>query len=285
MDTERPLWQTAGILLLAVIIVIWGSYTYYYKGKIKKISELKTALETTEKEIELIRPADILQKGKLPIHELIEKQLEEISKKIPNELEIPYLLQGFIVNSARGLNINYDLITPLNPVQEQRYKRVPIKVSFSCNFESLNSYIMNLENLPITIRIDTLDVSKAAVPPLLNIKMDLSAFVSPGGSAKDSSDKFSEFKIPLTDPFFSGGIRSKPVQIKKSRARSKSPAKKSSGLPVFSGVFEGAVPKAFIGGGIAGVGESVNGYQVLEITAKKVIVKKSGKIYTLTLGR
>ena len=285
MNTERPLWQIIGVFVLAVAAVAWGSYNFYYKGKINKISELKMALLTTEKEIELIKPADILQKGKLPVHELIEKQLAQISKKIPNELEIPYLLQGFIANSAKGLNINYDLITPMSPVQEQKYKRIPIKVSFSCDFENLNSYLMNLENLPITVRTDTLDVSKGSEPPLLNIKMDLSAFVSPGGAAQAAADKLSQFKVPLTDPFFSGGIRPKSLQKDKSRTASKRPLQKSPGLPVFSGVFEGTVPKAFIGGGIAGVGESVNGYKVLAIASKKVIVKKSGKIYTLALGR
>ncbi|MEK7376475.1 MAG: type 4a pilus biogenesis protein PilO [Candidatus Margulisiibacteriota bacterium] len=283
MGTERPLWQTAGVLILAIIAVAWGSYNLYYKGKIKQMSELKMALLTTEKEIELLRPIDILQKGKLPVHELIEKQLAQISKKIPNELEVPYLLQGFIVNSAKGLNITYDLITPMAPVQEQKYKRVPIKVNFSCDFESLNSYIMNLENLPITVRIDALDVSKASAPPLLNVKMDLSAFVSPGGSVQSASDKLSRFKVPLTDPFFSGGIK---AAVPPPNKTTKKQIKRSSSLPVFSGIFEGTVPKAFIGAGIAGVGESVDGYEVLEIASnKKVIVKKSGKIYTLTLGR
>ena len=285
MGTERPFWQKAAVAVVVLCALFWGYYNFYYKAKAKKISDLKLALLTTDREIEMIRPADILQKGKLPVHEMIEKQLAQISEKIPNELEIPYLLQGFIANSAKGLNIHYDLIQPMAPVQEQKYKRVPIKVAFTCDFDSLNSYIMNIENLPITIRTDTLDISKAPSPPMLNIKMDLSAFVSSGGPAKAGTDTLSPYKVHLTDPFFAGGIKAPSVKKRTVSASKKQPAKRAPKLPVFAGVFDAGSLKAFVDGELVGVGGSVKGYEVQSIEPKKVIVKKSGKIYTLFLGR
>ncbi|MFA5103778.1 MAG: type 4a pilus biogenesis protein PilO [Candidatus Margulisiibacteriota bacterium] len=282
----RPWWQR--ILLLAGIAVFigWASYTYLLKDKIKEMSDLKATAEMIQREVSALGMKDVTLDS-ASINREINKKLEEISRKVPSEADSPYLLERFIAQSLKGLDIDYTFIQPLAPVKEDVFKRIPINIDMTAKFEPLNLYLQRIENLPIAIRIDQMDISKnREEPQLLNVKLQLSAFVMPGAPSATQETHPNLAQIPSIDPFFEQELRAaKEADLKKVAAfRPAEKRKPLFVLPKFKGVYKGKTIKAFINNELFGVGDVVGGYIITNITDKYVIVTRNGLGYTLKLG-
>lgn len=277
---DRPLWQKITLAAILVIFIGWASYRYLLKDKIKEMSDLKASAEIIQREVEALGTKDITLDS-VSINREINKKLEEINRKVPSEADSPYLLERFIAQSLKGLDIDYTFIQPLAPVKEDVFKRIPINIDMTAKFEPLNLYLQRLENLPITIRIDQMDISKnKEQPQLLNIKLSLSAFVMPGAPSATQEARPNLAQIPNIDPFFEQELRIEKEAVAR-------PAKKRKAavvMPKFKGVYKGERVKAFINNDLFGVGDVVNDYIITKITDRYVIVTKDGIGYTLKLG-
>jgi len=80
------------------------------------------------------------------------------------------------------------------------------------------------------------------------------------------------------DPFWYGGVRSAVAAPKLPPARTA-----SKGLSVEGSIFRDGKGYALINGQIAGVGESVNGYEVLEIRDRSITLKGPNGTRTINL--
>jgi Tfp pilus assembly protein PilO len=280
---ERPLWQKILVTALIALTVIWASYNFILKNRIKQLSSAKDLLSSIEKEINLIIPKDIIPGKDGNENKLIEKKLEETGKKLPSETSIPYLMQDFIAGSSRDLKINYDLVQPSSLVSEQKYKRLPISIELSCDFNNLNLYLMRLESLPMMVRIDQLDISKDNNSKMLDARLMVSAFVIPDTRAGSVREKVVMPSIPKSDPFFSHKtISGATGEVSAQKPRVKKRTKTS--LLQFKGVFGDKEPLVFLNDQVVGIGGVVNGFKVIGIRENSVVVKRSGKTYTLRLG-
>lgn len=282
---DRPIWQKILLGLLLAGALVWASYTYLLKDKIKELSELKVSTESIEKQIQILGPKDVSMDSGSIMKE-INKKLSEINAKVPSEADIPYLLERFIADSLKGIEIDYTLVQPMAPVQEETFKRIPINVDMVASFEPFNLYLRRLETFPIVIRIDQMDISKSNEnKQSLNIKLSLSAFVMPGAPSSTTEAPANMSQVPNIDPFFET-IFKLPSKYKESKGSYKPRATTSrTNLPKFKGIYKGATTKAFINDEFCAVGDTIDGFTVSKISGKYVIVTKNRISYTLKLGR
>ena len=265
-------WQNAIVGILVVLILIYGTYNYIYKPKIREIKSLQNSLKLINSEIMMIQGGDLLLKDLDAARAMLKKELSEISVKIPQESETPYLINNFISVVGKGLNIDYNLIQPGDLAPEQRYKRLPLRVEFEGDYADLNSYLAQLKKLPVTIRVDTMDLHKLTGKKLA-VRMLLSAFVLPGAKQKPPGT-LSEY-YTVFDPFYSAST----ARVKREGLKLEA----TTGLK-YSGYWMGKNIKAIINDEVLTAGQSISGFEVLRIFKDRIILKKNSKLYELTLG-
>ena len=258
--------------LVIILVLVYGTYNYMYKPKLKEIESLKNTLKLLDSEIKMIPGGDLLLKNMDAARSLLRSELDELSKKVPSETQTPYIINNFISVVGKGLNIDYNLIQPFTVAQEQQYKRLPLRVEFEGDFANLNSYLGQLKKLQATIRVDKMELHKLSNTKKLAVKMDLSAFVMPGGAEKPAV-KIISYPY-LFDPFY--------TRVEKS-AGSGLKFEGITGLR-YSGFWLGKGIKAIINDEILGPGESILGFKVLKIYKDRVILEKKNRLYELTLG-
>jgi Tfp pilus assembly protein PilO len=262
-------WQNLIVGALAVLVLLYGSYHYLYKPKLKEIESLKSSLQMIDNEIRMIEGGDLLLKDPNAAKGVLQKELDELSVKIPSEVDTPYLINNFISVVGKGLNIDYNLIQPSGLEDEQKYKRLPLRVEFEGDYSDLNSYLAQLKKLPVTIRVDSMDLHKVAGANKLTISMMLSAFVMPGGPEKPAgTEKGYSY---MYDPFYVESATAevvKPEGVKALR---------------YSGYFKGREVEAIINDESLKTGDSIQGFRIMNIYKDRVVLVKAKKSYVLTL--
>lgn len=277
---NAPLWQKAVAVALIICALSWLCYSYVYRPKLVEIKDLRTKLKDIDLEMTMILGEKVvLKKGQEKVA-LLQKELEEMMKKIPTEQEVPFLLNQFISEIGKGLNIEYTAIEPKDLAKEGNYKILPLQVSFNSDYPIVTSYLSQLKSLPSTIRVDNLIIRRTlgsqAQPAQLEIGMNLSAFVMPGKAIKNTE---SEARPPLyfANPF----EESQKAAVKPDGTQKKKISE--TGL-ILQGLWKGKETKVFINDKMVGIGDSVDGYKLISIKEDKVVVQKGGKRYTLPLG-
>jgi Tfp pilus assembly protein PilO len=269
MEAFLSKWQNLIAGILIALVLIYGTYNYFYKPKLKEITSLKSSLKLIDSEIKMIQGGELLLKDLNAAKGMLNKELEELSRKIPSESQTPYLINSFISVVGKGLNIDYNLIQPFNLEQEQKYKKLPLKVEFEGNYADLNSYLAQLKSLPVTIRVDSMLLNKTSRANKLAVSMALSVFVMPGGAEKPPGAVKGYSYI--YDPFYA--VRGKSQELK---------IEPIKGLR-YSGYFMGKEIKAIINDEVLSAGESIQGFSILKIYKDRVVLAKNKKLYELTL--
>lgn len=262
-------WQNLIVAVLTVLLLGYGAYNYLYKPKLKEIGELKSSLKLIDNEISMIEGGPALLKDLAAAKLVVNKELEDISKKIPSESETPYLINNFISIVGKGLNIDYNLIQPSGLEPEQQYKRLPLRVEFTGDYADLNSYLAQLKKLPVTIRVDSMDLGKLSGTNKLSVSLMLSAFVMPGGSVKPpGSLKGYSY---MFDPFYT------------ETGTSEEPKMESATGLSYLGFFKGREIKAIINDEVLTEGDRIQGFKILKIYKDKVVLSRDNKVYEITL--
>ena len=270
MEEFLSKWRNLIAGVMIALILSYGAYNYVYKPKTKEINNLKNSLKLIDSEIKMFEGGYLLLKDLDAAKAMLNKELDEISKKIPSETATPYLINNFISIVGKGLNIDYNLIQPAGLVQEQKYKRLPLKVEFSGDYADLNTYLAQLKNLPVTIRVDSLNLRKMTGEKKLSVSMALSAFVMPGGAVQKPLNEMQGYSY-LYDPFYSTRAKRPTLRIET-----------VTGLR-YSGYFMGKEIKAIINDEVLKAGESINGYRILSIHKDRIVLEKDKKRYELTI--
>ncbi|MCX5725687.1 MAG: type 4a pilus biogenesis protein PilO, partial [Candidatus Saganbacteria bacterium] len=195
-----PLWQKILIISIIVVLAVYGAYNYIYKPKITQIDSLKKTLNMIDLELKMIVPEEMVQLRGETLKNIIKAELQEFMTKIPTEGEVPFIIEKFISEVGKGLNIDYNLIQPQPVIAEDKYKRLPLKVDFVSDYTDLNMYFSKLKSLPSTIRIDELELARTGEQPKLKVHMLLSAFVMPGKPVEKAEEY--QRKHYVYDPFF-----------------------------------------------------------------------------------
>lgn len=269
MEEFTTKWRNTIAGILIVLILVYITYNYLYKPKLNEIYSLKSSLKLIDSEIMMADGGSLLLKDIGTASALLKKELDVLAKKIPSETQTPYLINNFTSVVGKGLNIDYNLIQPSDIVPEQKYKRLPLKVEFEGKYADLNTYLAQLKKLPVTIRVDSLDLRKMSGTKKLAVSMMLSAFVMPGGAEKPSAAI--KGYTYLYDPFYAVREKSQVLKLE--------PVK---GLR-YSGYFLGKEVRAVINDEVLKAGESIQGFKVLKIYRDRVVLIKDKKLYDLTI--
>jgi len=271
---NAPLWQK---ILAAIIIAgftVWGYYNFLYVPKISEINSLKSTLRTVEQEIKLITPAGTVIKDGADIKELIKTEIEELMKKMPTEQEVPFIIDELISKVGAGLNIDYRLIQPQAIEKERNYMKLPLKISFITDYTDLHLYMRKLKSLPATVRIDSLSLNKTNAAPNIMVDMRLSVFIMPGGGFTKKEEAAPERKPYLFDPFFK--IFDLPT--------GEEGKKKKQEIPLeLQGIWKGRAVRAIINDKVLEIGDSVSGFELIEIGDRQVTVIKNNKSFILRI--
>jgi len=271
MENFMQKWQNTIAAILAVLVLLYGTYAYIYRPKIKEINSLINSLKLINTEIRTIPGGELLLKDIKGAKSMLQEELNSLYQKIPYESQIPYLIYNFISIVGKGLNIDYNLIQPGDLMQEQKYKKLPLKIEFEGDYANLNTYLAQLKSLPVTIRVDSMDLHRMGSNKKLSVNLVLSTFVMPGGVEKPSA-KPTDTNY-LSDPFF---------KVKK-RVIREGLFEGVQGLK-YSGYWMGKELKAIINDETYKVGNTIKGYTVVKIYRDRVMIRKNGKSYELPIG-
>ncbi len=266
---DIPQWQKILIGALVVLVLIFGSYNYLYKPKLREIDSIKKSLSLMDSEIALVIGRDIILKKGVDIKTIVKAELESILKKIPTEKESPYIIDQLISEVGKGLKIDYNLIQPQPIVSEGKIRRLPLRANFETDYIDLNLYLSELRKLPTTVRIDEINLARAGEPPKIKVNLLLSMFMIPA-SPLEREVKI-ETKPVLIDPFF----REEKKEVAKVVIKKELTLK---------GLWKGKVLVAFINDEAVSIGDFISGYKVVKILPDSVVLYKNGTFRTIKLG-
>ncbi|MFC1540533.1 type 4a pilus biogenesis protein PilO [Candidatus Margulisiibacteriota bacterium] len=282
MDTrDRIIRLTTFLLILILGFVLYrGLITPKRKG----INSLKRNLQNIEGQIGSVLGEEVTLGGGAASEEQMEAFLLKLTKQIPSEKDIPQILNQFLNQVGKGLNVDYSLIQPQGLKPMGRYKKLPIELKFSTTYSHLNTYLTQLKSLPEVFMIDSMDMRRMpGQSDRLQVHLMVSAFVMPGGVEKIIQAITGEALplAPQTSPFLPHELPKKPVTDKTPSAV----AVPDSPAPSFNlkGILYGELKSAIVNDRLVYVGDLIDGYEVINIRENNVVLKKGRRIVKLWL--
>ncbi len=268
-------WRDEIVAIAVMLVLLYGMNHYLYAPKYKEINDLKASLKSVDDEISRVTEGPLPVKDLNVVKAMIKSELADLSAKVPSEGETPYLINNFISVVGKGLNIDYNLIQPSDLVQEQKYKRLPLHVEFTGTYADTNSYLAQLKLLPVTIRVDSMDMNKIVNQNVLNVSMSLSEFVLPGPSSKPPGEE--KGYSSMADPFYTetGNEELAPAAT----------APKGVKQLKYLGYVKGLVERAIINDEVLKTGDRILGYKLLKIRRDNVSLVKNGTHYDIPIGK
>jgi len=268
-------WRDEIVAIAVTLVLLYGINHYLYKPKLNEINSLKTSLKSIDDEISRVTEGPLPIKDINVVKAIIKSELNDLSAKVPSESETPYLINNFLAVVGKGLKIDYNLIQPADLVQEQKYKRLPLHVEFTGTYADMNSYLAQLKLLPVTIRVDSMELNKIANQNVLTVSMSLSEFVLPGPSTKPPGEE-KEYSS-MIDPFYTEIVTEEKV--------SSSAVPKGIKELKYLGYVKGLVERAIINDEVLKTGDRIMGYKVLKIRRDNVSLVKNGAHYDIPIGK
>jgi len=151
--------QKRVLILVAVNIVIAGLIYWFLTGpKSEEIKRLNVNLQDLNAKLVESRTiaADIPKF--LKEKEDMENKLKAAVAQLPNEKEIPDLIDGISLSGQKaGLKIL--LFKPEREVKKGFYAEVPVKMKIEGRYESLYNFSLKVANLPRIVNISGMDIN------------------------------------------------------------------------------------------------------------------------------
>ena len=176
------------LILLAINIIIAGiAFFFLISPSIEEAAILTDELDKLNTKIEESRTiaADIAKYKREKV--ALEKKLESALSKLPNEKEIPDLLES-ISNAVKEVGLDVFLFKPGKIRKKGFYAEVPVSMTVSGGYESLYEFSDRMAKLPRIVNIGSLSIKspKAGFSPKLetNLVVMTFMFVPQAGAAK-----------------------------------------------------------------------------------------------------
>ena len=176
--TEQPLHIKVGILLVVVALV---SVIYWYFFWSPKAEELKSAQNKLRQEEIKIREYEAIA-AELPKFEIEYKRLERefqlVSRKLPNEKEIPALIDG-VYSEIAASNLESIIFAPKPQVTKEIYAEIPIEMEVIGSYFNLADFFDRISRLPRIVNVRDLQLTRNNIRGgnvILNVKFDVVTF-------------------------------------------------------------------------------------------------------------
>jgi len=188
-----------------------------------------------------------------------------------SEGDAPYIIRELISSMPDRAGVEVQKVTPQKIKPAGEVKSFPVEVEMLASIPNIEKYIFGLNIFKTPVYVDRL-ILKRVDDKTFAAKAYISLLLV-SGKPTVSIKQEQQPKV----------IEARPLK-KNIRGRKKEEVKPVvEKLPGLQGIMGTDSKKAIINDNVVGVGESVNGYKVKNISSGQVILEKSGKTYKLDL--
>jgi type IV pilus assembly protein PilO len=150
------------LLVLAIILglLVAGFWYLVWAPTAKTMAGIETQLAALQTDLQGLRAIH----AKLPEFkaesERLQKQLVELRKKLPQDKELPELLNG-ISRAATESGLQYELFKPKGEVKREFYNEVSVDIKVRGPFHNIVMFIDKIVHLPRIVNIPEFNFSGA----------------------------------------------------------------------------------------------------------------------------
>jgi type IV pilus assembly protein PilO len=142
------------ILGIVIALVTVGFYYYIYVPGTKNIAAQEGRLAGLQRDLSSLQTiAAKLPEFKATIQQL-ETQLVEIRKKLPQDREIPGLLES-ISKAGTESGLQFELFRPRGEVRHEIYSDVPVDITVKGPFQNIIMFLDKIAHLPRIVNVTT----------------------------------------------------------------------------------------------------------------------------------
>ncbi len=169
--SKVPLAQRVLVLALAVIIIVVAVFFTFIQPENKKITRFKRTIEQLDSDLVQKRAiARNLSRYRVEV-ERLKQRLNEALTLLPNEAEIPELLQK-IAALVEQSDCEMESFVPAAEVTSGFYAKIPVKMVVEGNYHSIAVFFDKVSKLARIVNVTNIKLDK---PTLQNKKMVLKA--------------------------------------------------------------------------------------------------------------
>jgi len=156
---QKPFRVRLGILI-AIIVVIFGAFWYFWWSP--KSEELTSARAELQRQEQKLNEYQAIAKD-LPRFEeefkKLSKEFEESARKLPEEKEIPSLIDG-IYREVSGSGLESNTFAPKAEVKKNIYAEIPIEMKVFGSYYDLANFFDRVSRLPRIVNVRDLNLSR-----------------------------------------------------------------------------------------------------------------------------
>lgn len=169
--SKVPVAQRVLVMVLAVLAILILTYFLFISPVETEIAQRKRRIEQLEKQLSSKRViARDLSRFKVEV-ERLKQRLNEALTELPNEAEIPELLQK-IAALVEQSDCEMETFEPQSEVLQNFYARIPVKMAITGNYHSIAVFFDKVSKLARIVNVTDIELGS---PKLENKKVVLSA--------------------------------------------------------------------------------------------------------------
>lgn len=169
--SKVPLAQRIALLALVLILVVAGVYFIVITPKVEEIDRLEARIKQIDAQLVQKRAiARNLSRYRVEV-ERLKQRLNEALTLLPNEAEIPELLQK-IAALVEQSDCEMSTFEPQGEVVEGFYAKIPVKMEIAGNYHSIAVFFDKVSKLARIVNVTDI---KLTAPKLENKKVVLGA--------------------------------------------------------------------------------------------------------------
>ena len=146
------------LITVGVFVLLLGGFSYFsYWPKYQKIDELKKALVSEEKKLEVAkRNARQLNSWRAKMKSK-EEQFQVVKQALPEKEEIPSLLAS-ISQSGKDAGLEFELFQPKPEVARDFYAEIPVAINVTGSYHDVATFFDKVAVLSRIVNIDDIHV-------------------------------------------------------------------------------------------------------------------------------
>ncbi len=152
--------QRLMVLGVVVVLLLVGFYYWIYAPNAKTISGLRMKLSSVQSDLQGLRAIN----AKLPEFkaqsEGLQKQLLEMRKKLPQDKEIPGLLDS-ISKAGTESGLQFELFRPRAENKKEFYSEVPVDITVTGPFHAISMFLDKVVHFPRIVNISNFNFGSA----------------------------------------------------------------------------------------------------------------------------
>ncbi len=145
------------ILAIGILIIVMVALFFYfpYQNNRKVIKGLETKLSAIQGELQSLRAIHAKLPEFVAQTKRLQTQLLDIRKKLPQERDIPGLLDSI---SKAGLEsgLQFDLFRPRPEIKKEFYAEVPVDITIKGPFHNIAMFIDKIVHLPRIVNVSNI---------------------------------------------------------------------------------------------------------------------------------